>query len=132
MGAKLVTIPYDESTKRTENLSTQQNEAQKISQSNSNDFHRQNAHAFMNIDPSSIPSECPMHQAKSKQNETSKKPDETSCPIKGATNDINPFNMVLVLKHLIITQFLYNLFLFIKDASTQSTSISRSAFSIVD
>ena len=93
MGAKLVTIPYDESTKRT-----QQNEAQKISQSNSNDFHRQNAHAFMNIDPSSIPSECPMHQAKSKQNETSTKPDETSCPIKGATNDINPLNMVLVLK----------------------------------
>jgi hypothetical protein len=97
MGAKLVTIPYDESTKSTENLSTQKNETKK-SQSNSNDFHRQNAHAFMNIDHSSIPSECPMHQAKSKQNESSTKPDETSCPIKGATNDINPLNMVLVLK----------------------------------
>jgi len=97
MGAKLVTIPYEESTKKTENFQTQPNEDKKSSQSNTKDFHKQNPHALMNMDMSSIPSECPMHQAKNIKNKTNEaKSDESSCPIKGATSDINPLNMVLI------------------------------------
>jgi hypothetical protein len=98
MGAKLVTTPYEEGKNKTEIPQTQQNEAHKPSQTNSKDFHKHNPHAFMNVDPSSIPSECPMHQAKnpnSKPVETNCKEGDSSCPIKGA-NDINPLNMVLL------------------------------------
>ena len=104
MGAKLVTTPYDESKNKTDISQTQQNEAQKPPQTNSKDFHKHN-HAFMNVDPSSIPSECPMHQAKnpnSKPIETKCKEGDSSCPIKGA-NDINPLNMVFLF-------FLINIF----------------------
>ena len=82
MGAKLATTPNEtESKSKPENMANQ---------TNLNGMPKNHPHSLSNVDPSTIPSECPMHQAKDAKNVQNE-----ACPIKGATSDINPLNMVI-------------------------------------
>lgn len=99
MGAKLFTIPYvvdaDKVNSKTEcphanttknPSNNQEKEAVYTKPSQSTINHA--LQTFSSVDPNTVPSECPMHQA---SEEKSKK---ENCPNKGPNSDIDPTNMM--------------------------------------
>ena len=148
MGARLVTTPY-EADKASSIPVSPSSDSRKYQHAETKNTH---ATATTAAAPHShnqaIPSECPMHQAKSekKQAASATQPPQPppGCPISHEKNDIDPRNMVQHISKMTSWERTFSTQSVIKvilnnnkkqpktDASTESASVTKSAVSVVD
>ena len=113
MGNKLVTSPNENQKDGIHippQTTTPTSQANTDKQTNANELAKKHHAKLSSIDPSTVPSECPMHQAKEekcKQSEAKQATNASDCPIKGPNSDINPSNMVLKDTYILIYLILY-------------------------
>ena len=86
MGNKIVTVPY-ESTGQSQSAFSGLEHSKDTRSNPSSQANQHHVRAAVSVSASQMPSECPMHQEKKKEQ------DSGACPIK-SESDINPTNMV--------------------------------------